>query len=145
MININNCANMPHDTNTLSAGLRHAAQAHTNSQPPLNCSNTADTVTMNWMRQGSDLVHQNTAAGQWPCAPEHCAEAVTLCTRTLQGACEYSKSFFFSGNLRWNCAAPGNHIHVTCAHYVLWASWPPISITPNTASIRPPWSSMEKV
>jgi len=61
MINVNNCANMPHDTNTLSAGLGHAAQAHTNSQPPLNCSNNADTVTMNWMQQSSDLVQQNTA------------------------------------------------------------------------------------
>lgn len=52
---------MPHDTNTLSAGLGHAAKAHTNSQPPLNFSNTADTVTMNWMQQSSDLVQQNTA------------------------------------------------------------------------------------
>ena len=56
---------MPHDTNTLSAGLGHAAQAHTNSQPPLNCSNTADTVTMNWMQQSSDLVQQNTARRVW--------------------------------------------------------------------------------
>jgi hypothetical protein len=50
---------MPHDTNTLSASLGHAAQAHTNSQPPLNCSNTADTVTMKWMQQSSDLVQQS--------------------------------------------------------------------------------------
>jgi hypothetical protein len=49
---------MPHDTNTLSASLGHAAQAHTNSQPPLNCSNTADTVTMT-----GDLVQNRTMHG----------------------------------------------------------------------------------
>jgi hypothetical protein len=60
MINVNNCANMPHDTNTWSASSGHTAQAHTNSH-----KRSALTLSTRWPWVGSTSMAICNTTSQW--------------------------------------------------------------------------------